>query len=165
MIITFSVQNWRSFKDKATLNMTASLERQHRERLPFIKKFNFRLLPISAIYGANASGKTKFVEALAFLQDFLFRGTLNQDEQIAIQRFKLDNDMLNKPSRFSIDILTDEQIYSYEIALLPEKVIEEKLIVENSSTSHQLFHRLEQEVEFDASFFQRRSNKLSQFHL
>ena len=68
MIINYSIENWRSFRNQVTLNMTAGLETQHRNRVQLIKKFNMHLLPISAIYGANASGKTKLIDSLIFLR-------------------------------------------------------------------------------------------------
>ena len=40
--------------------MIASRERQHNERVPHVNKYKTRILPIAAIYGGNASGKTNF---------------------------------------------------------------------------------------------------------
>jgi AAA15 family ATPase/GTPase len=66
MLISFSLENWMSFRDRVTFSMVASKERQHGERLPKIEKYQMRLLPIAAIYGGNASGKTNFFKALKF---------------------------------------------------------------------------------------------------
>ena len=44
MLIKFSVENWRCFKDKATINLTATNERQHKERLPAVGKYRMMLL-------------------------------------------------------------------------------------------------------------------------
>ncbi len=77
MILMFSVENWRSFREKVTLNMTATAEKQHSERLPIIDKYRLKVLPTAALYGANGSGKTKFIEALAFFQNLVLNGTKN----------------------------------------------------------------------------------------
>lgn len=154
MIMTFSVENWRSFRERATLNMTATSEKQHADRLPAIAKYRLKLLPISAIYGANASGKTKFIEALAFLQNLVLHGTQNQSQKIALERFKLETEWLSKPSRFAIDVLIDELIYTYEISLQPEKILEERLTIQNSCTAYGVFIRIDgQAVSYDTDYF------------
>lgn len=154
MLITFSVENWRCFKDEVTLNMTAGRERQHLERLPTVKPFGLKLLPISAIYGANASGKTKLIEALAFLQQFVILGTQSTDQRIPVQRFKLDSDYLSKPVKFSVDALIDEKLYSYTTQILPEAIVEESLVIETASKSLIVFKRNEKgKIVFGKGFF------------
>lgn len=45
MIISFSVENWMSFRDPVTFSMVASRERQHADRLQKLGKYNTRVLP------------------------------------------------------------------------------------------------------------------------
>ena len=66
MIVSFSIENWMSFRNRATLSMVASRERQHGERVTRLPKYQMRLLPAAAVYGGNASGKTNLFKALAF---------------------------------------------------------------------------------------------------
>lgn len=153
MIIRFSVENWRSFKEPVTLDMVAGSETQHAERLSKIKKFRLKVLPVAAIYGPNASGKTKFVEALMFFQDLIVSGN-KHGEPFDIRRFKLDKDFLKQPTNFSLTALIDGQIYRYELSLLPEKVVHEELTLENSSSSYTLFKRdANGHVVFDEDYF------------
>jgi len=64
MLIEFSVKNYRSIKDKVTLSLLASPDTTHDEQL-IIESKN-RILPVVAVYGANASGKsTLSVSAVA----------------------------------------------------------------------------------------------------
>lgn len=154
MLIRFTVANWRCFKDEAELNMTATAERQHKDRLPAVEKYRMKLLPVAAIYGANASGKTKLVEALAFLQNFISEGTASKTQRIDIQRFKLDPENLKNPTQFSITVLIDGLIYTYELSLLPEKVVFERLTVENTSMAYDVFIRhAGKPIVFDEDFF------------
>lgn len=156
MILMFSVENWRSFREKVTLNMTATAEKQHSERLPIIDKYRLKVLPTAALYGANGSGKTKFIEALAFFQNLVLNGTKNQSQKIPLQRFKLESDYLNKPSKFSIDVLIEGLIYTYEVSLLPEKILEERLTVQNSNTAYDVFTRVDgQPFEYDEDYFKK----------
>lgn len=152
MIINFSVENWGSFKNRASLNMTAGQERQHRERT-CVAKNKLRLLPVAAIYGANAAGKTKLIQALSFLQDLIVRG-VPVDDRISVNRFRLDPNCLQSPAKFSIDLLLDEKIYSYRISLTTDYVAEESLTIEESRIAYDVFKRVHgQEIKFDEDFF------------
>ena len=76
MLVSFTLENFLSFRDEITFSMVASKEKQHRNRLPKIKKpKNSRLLPIAAIYGGNASGKTNLFKAFAVAKNQIVKGT------------------------------------------------------------------------------------------
>ena len=77
-----------SFRDKATFSMIATKERQHGTRIPYLKKYQTRILPIASIYGGNASGKTNLFKALNFMKQFVIRGT-SLEGMIAIEPFRL----------------------------------------------------------------------------
>ena len=82
MLISFALKNWMSFRDTATLTMVASKERQHGERIPRIKKYPLRVLPIAAIYGGNASGKTNLFKAINFDNIIVVFATKNAAKQV-----------------------------------------------------------------------------------
>ena len=73
MIVSFSIENWMSFRNRVTLSMVASRERQHGERVARLGKYQMRLLPAAVMYGGNASGKTNFFKALAFARTQVVR--------------------------------------------------------------------------------------------
>lgn len=60
-----------SFQNRATFSLIASRERQHGGRIPKIPKFKLGVLPIAAIYGGNASGKTNLFKALNFAKGLI----------------------------------------------------------------------------------------------
>lgn len=74
MIISFSIENWMSFGEWVSFSMIAR-ERQHENRVPKGAKYQTRILPVAAIYGGNASGKTNFFKALSFVKGLVLRGT------------------------------------------------------------------------------------------
>ncbi len=129
MLIDFSIENWMSFRDKAYFSMVGSRERQHNERVPRIKKYKAKVLPIAAIYGGNASGKTNFFRALHFVKDMIVDGTL-PDREIPAEPFILDKDYKEKPSNFEITIFIDEKkmLYKYSFSFTKKEVIKESLI-------------------------------------
>ena len=70
MLIQFSVSNFKTFKDKVTLSMVASnydKETREAENVVMNSKHAIRYLKSAVIYGANASGKSKFMEAMMFM--------------------------------------------------------------------------------------------------
>jgi uncharacterized protein len=150
MIISFSVENWMSFRDKATFLMTASKERQHGERVPKVRKYQTRVLPIAAIYGGNASGKTNLFRALNFAKSLVVKGS-QPDSIIAVEGFRLGGDGFEQPSRFSFELLIDEEIYEFSFAVTRKAVLEEKLIRIASSSEKVLYDRCKGKPNFDSS--------------
>ena len=109
MIIRFSVENWMSFRNRVSFSMIASRERQHGERVPRIGKYQTRILPVAAVYGGNASGKTNFFKALSFAKGLAVKGT-QPDSLIPVEPFRLDAKGCDQPTRFSFELLIDETI-------------------------------------------------------
>ena len=140
MIISFSVENWMSFRNRATFSMLASRERQHGERVPRIDKYHIRLLPIAAIYGGNASGKTNLFKALNFVKGLVVKGT-QPDSLITVDPFRLDPQGVDSPVRFSFELLIDENIYEFSFAVTRKAVLEEKLVHITSTSEKVLYNR------------------------
>ena len=141
MLISFSISNWKCFRDEVTFSLVAGREKHFTDRLPRVSKYKLKTLPISAIYGANASGKSALVSALAFAQNFVVRGT-EPDQKIPLKTFLLDKEHRNMNSSFSFTILVDELIYEYSFTLSREKVIYEKLDLILKNSVKNIFERL-----------------------
>lgn len=150
MIISFSIENWMSFRDQATFSMIASRERQHGERVPKLGKYQTRVLPIAAIYGGNASGKTNFFEALYFAKTLVVKGS-GIDSLIPIEPFRLDDEGTDRPSRFAFELLINETIYEFSFAVTRKTVIEERLVVITTTSEKVLYDRRDEAINFDAS--------------
>jgi hypothetical protein len=142
MLISFSISNWKCFRDKVTFSLVAGREKHFTERLPRVSKYKLKTLPISAIYGANASGKSALVSALAFAQYFIIKGT-EPEQKIPLKPFLLDKKHRNRNSSFSFTILVDELIYEYSFTLSREKVIYEKLDLILKKSVKNIFERLD----------------------
>jgi AAA15 family ATPase/GTPase len=150
MLISFSVENWMSFRDKATLSMVASREKQHSERIANIPKYKMKLLPIATIYGGNASGKTNFFKALNFAKRLVVEGT-QLDSRIPIETFLLSAQEKERSVHFAFEILTDETIYDFSFVVTDKAIIEEKLVEINVSSEKVLYHRQHGKPYFDIS--------------
>jgi len=150
MIISFSVENWMSFRDPTTFSMVASRERQHGERVPKLGKYQTRVLPIAAIYGGNASGKTNFFKALNFAKTLIVEGT-RPDSLIPIGIFRLDAEGRSKPSRFAFELLIGETIYDFSFAVTQKEILEERLVKITSTSEKVLYDRRDDNISFDTS--------------
>jgi len=149
VLVHFSVENWMSFRDRIDFTMVSTLERQHRERLSILKKHGIKILPIVAIYGGNASGKTSFFKAFAFLRNLVINGAkLDIDAHIPIDPFLLDPESKGSATVFSISILVKEQIYEFSFSATKEKILEEKLSLVNKTSKKILYHRKEGKPNF-----------------
>ena len=147
MLVNFSVENWMSFRGKAEFSMVATKERQHSDRIAFVKKYRTKILPVSAIYGGNASGKTNLCKALKFVKSFVVNGT-SPDASINLQPFILDSSKIDEPINFSFELLIDETVYKFSFAATKEKVLEERLTKVFSTTEKDLYVRKERKVTF-----------------
>lgn len=148
MLISFSVENWQSFREKATLSMVASREKQHKDRISRIDKYKMGLLPVAVIYGGNASGKSKFFNALKFVQTFVIK-IIQPDSAIPREYFKLDKNCSTRPSKFEIQLLIDNTCYEFSFSVTEQKVVEEKLIKILANSEKILYHRkLGKEISF-----------------
>ena len=104
MLISFSVTNWMSFRDRVTLSMVASRERQHGQRVARLDRYRMGVLPVMALYGGNASGKTNLFKALSFAKTQIVDGSA-PDRRIPVIPFLLDKDCAKQPLRFEFELL------------------------------------------------------------
>ncbi|MDD3535842.1 MAG: ATP-binding protein [Candidatus Cloacimonetes bacterium] len=140
MLISFSVSNWKSIRDEATLSMMAGREDRFRERLPYFNKLDVRILPITAIYGANASGKSVLISAMEFAKRFILFGT-ELEAPIGIKPFLLDDESFTKPSSFVFAISIQDEVYEYSFTLSQAKVLRESLNRVLKTTTQTVFER------------------------
>jgi len=150
VLIKFIVENWMSFHNQSSFSMIATREKQHRGRVPLLKKYKTNILPIAAIYGGNASGKTNFFKALNFVRELVVKGT-QPDSLISVEPFLLDTKDSEQPTRFSFELLIDETIYEFSFAVTRKEILEEKLVQINSDSETILYNRRDGKPNFDVS--------------
>lgn len=135
MIVNFSVQNFRSIKDKITLSFEATKSNDLEDYYIIEPKEGVRLLKLGMIYGANASGKTNILMALEFLRDLILEPTNIKTDTLDVIPFLFD---LNTPldnSIFSIEFYKSGIKYFYEIELNEYSIIREQLNYFNPNKS------------------------------
>lgn len=140
MLLSFTLKNWMSFRQKTTLSMIATRERQHSERVAKLKKFQTKVLPVAAIYGGNASGKTNLFMALNFARAFIVEG-VDPNEYISVEPYRLDSTSTKESSSFEFELLIQDVIFEYSFSVKRNIVVTEKLAVVNSNRKKIIFSR------------------------
>lgn len=110
--------------------MVASSDKEHSSNL--IASENGSLLKVSAIYGANASGKSNLFKAMKVMERLVLSSatSMNLGDRIDyIAPFKLDLGLVEAPSRFTISLIINEILYIYGFAATRDRVWEEWLDV------------------------------------
>lgn len=144
MIIRFSAENYRSIRDKQELTLVATSLKDSADSLVESGEASYSLLPVAAIYGANASGKTNILRAL----NFILRAVENShrrwepSEGVPRKPFALD-DSRERQSSFEIEFILKGTRYRYGFALDSERVQEEWLYAYPNGKQQQWFARSE----------------------
>ena len=141
MLLNFTVGNWMSYRDEASLNMVASLERQHARTLAKIPGFRSKkALPVAAVYGGNASGKTGLFKGMAALKHMI-TGDIGVDELLPIEPFMLERGSASEPTVFDITFLAGKTVYRYVVEATLDGVSYESLERVHEKESVDVFER------------------------
>ena len=151
MILQLSVKNYKVFKDTSTLSLVASnydKDTREDENVFLDAKFKLRFLKSAVLYGANAAGKSKFIEALVFMKQFVLTSSKDslKGEQIAVEPFRLNVDTLKLGSEFEMIFTLKNDIYRYGFEVNREKIIAEWLYHKPKTKEIELFYRDFQEI-------------------
>ncbi|HHT80600.1 MAG TPA: AAA family ATPase [Spirochaetales bacterium] len=139
MLINFTVSNFKSIKDEILFNMAPAkrLQTMKEHVLVANTKKKAEGMPVAAIYGANGSGKTNFIEALAFMKD-----RINNDDVVAAIPFRLaDDDQEKQPSTFSVLFSFEKVVYAYGFSIEGRIVRQEWLSAYYTAKETMLFER------------------------
>jgi hypothetical protein len=127
MLIQLTIQNFLSFRDEVTFSMVGvNSDQQHIDHLAEDAAGKGRsILPIGAIYGANAAGKSNLIEAISLAKNLVVQGT-RSSQTIPVSPFKL-GDYSKQPSKFEFIFTHQGDQYSYGFTLNREQILEEWL--------------------------------------
>ena len=163
MIIMFKVKNYMSFKDEVILDLRATSYKQHPSHILDVND-DLKLLKTTAIYGANASGKSNLISAMFFFEQYIFNQFINKrkNENIDLAShmdLTLDKnsknlepflltDKVNKVSEFDIIFTFNDRMFQYGFECTSEKVINEWYYIDDKK----VFERNNDSVSFGAHY-------------
>jgi len=144
MLLEFSVQNFRSFRDRQTLSLVASADKSLEETHTLATGLASlpRVVCSSALYGANASGKSNLLAALEYMQQLVLHSfRLGPVESTRFVPFRLDQGLQNDPGEFEITVLIEGVRYQYGFRIDAQRVQSEWLLVYKTSKGQAWFDR------------------------
>lgn len=144
MLRRFNVKNFLSFSEREDgrseeFSMISDNARYKKDHL-YIHDSE-KLLKFAAIYGANAAGKSNIVKALSFMRTVIGMGIPRKYTE-KYCKTRVENK--NKPSYFEVELMLNNQIYSYgfEIILSQNRIVSEWLVeIKYDNAENELFVR------------------------
>jgi len=143
---SFRVANHRSIRDEQELQLMPAYDKER------------PAVPVAAVYGANASGKSNLLDALRWMQGAVresFR-VWEADSGIPRVRYRLDGDE-SRPSAFVADLILDGVQWVYGFSVTSEAVQEEWLHTYPHGRERVIFERNGQDIELGSTVPERRS--------
>lgn len=105
MLIQFNFKNYKSFRDEATLDLSAAKMTEFSDRV--VSEGNDKILPMAAIYGANASGKSNIYNAFGYMADYVIESFKYGDEEEKFEEYR--------PTPFLFDSVSNDAESSFEV--------------------------------------------------
>lgn len=142
MLISLSVQNFGSIKEKQVLSFEADKSRHLEEQFVVSPIPNLRLLKLALIYGANSSGKTNILKALDFLRDLVYDAEEKKTTPLKYLPFLFISEDSANSSFIMVEFVQHQTRFKYEIefnktAILRERLFESKSLVFSRETDLQ----------------------------
>ena len=124
MLIQFTIENHRSIKESAVISFAASKDKSLESCLihPDEKR---TLLPVLAVYGANAAGKSNVLHALMTMKDMIVGSSskLSKGQKLPWEPFAGNN----RPTSFEIMYIYNQVRYVYGFSFDAKKIYTEYL--------------------------------------
>lgn len=156
MLLQFNFKNYKSFRDDTILDLTATKISDFNSHVVSIS--NERVLPVAAIFGANASGKSNVQEAFRYMTTYVLESLEYGDEADSKKKktkffkptpFLFDNDSKNAETTFEVYFIDSEEngakTYNYGFSVNNSGVCEEWLNSKAKSSRgvyKTIFHRI-----------------------
>lgn len=109
MLLQFNFKNYKSFRDDTTLDLTATKISEYNHHVVAIG--NEKVLPVSAIFGANASGKSNVLEAFRYMTTYVLHSLSYGGDQSK----RRSKSAFLKPTPFLLDAHSPNEVSSFEV--------------------------------------------------
>ena len=139
MLLQFTVNNFKSIKNTTIFSMATS----SKDEGNFFPIKKYKLLESAILYGANASGKSNFLKAMAFMR----RIVLNRDkvilstDRLLHYPFQLSTETEDSSSSFEMVFFINETKYRYGFEIDESTVYSEWLYADENGKESKLFYR------------------------
>lgn len=149
MLLQFDCANHKSIKDRVSFSMLAGSDNSSEK---FLGKFGkFRVLRSAAIYGANGSGKSNFLDAIRYMRSLVGSSIYFQPGAGQLQlSHKLSSP--ETPSEYDIKFVKDGILYAYGFAVVYDRVDSEYMYYWPKGRKVRIFERQGMEIDTGPKF-------------
>ncbi len=107
MLLNFTMTNYKSFREETVFSMEPDLENEpERISTSVLRDGDHTALATSVVYGANASGKTSLITAMAFFRAIIISNDLNKLDKKTVRLMTNSRQTKSDPMGFTIMFLT-----------------------------------------------------------
>ncbi len=135
--------------------MVAGADSSLKESTFGLEKFGLKLLKSAAIYGANASGKSKLFDAVELMKELILHSAKESqaNEPIPYNPFRLHTDTESAPMEFEIVFVHEKIMYRYGFESTEKEIVGEWLYRKTNVKEIGLFERNYQDISFHKTQF------------
>ena len=156
MLIQFNFKNYKSFREENSLDLSATKMKEFESSVVTVG--GDRILPVAAVYGANASGKSNVYDAFRHMSSYVVNSFKYGDEEekfdaVRPRPFCFDNYSENEDTSFEVYFTVPgdktEKCYNYGFCIGKNGITEEWLNSKAKSAREyrRLFYRDEETLE------------------
>ncbi|MDD3303945.1 MAG: ATP/GTP-binding protein [Clostridia bacterium] len=151
MLIKFKISNFLSFDDAQEISMISGRTRGKEDHIQ--TNDDLKLLKFSALFGANASGKSSLLRAIDFGQGIITKGIRFTNNMYC----KINSKNKDKITTFDFEIMINDKYYSYGFdVLLSKNSIKAEWLYElnKNGEENKIFVReVNKEIELNEKYF------------
>ncbi|MFP8887284.1 AAA family ATPase [Streptomyces mangrovi] len=142
MLLRFQVENHASLRDEQELSLVADDRHEGRAERD-VPRSRYRTVPVAAIYGPNASGKSNVIDAIAWMRDAVLTSFRRWDPTGGVPRrpFALRNDGAAHPSSYGVEFVLESTRYEYGFTVDDRRVLDEWLYSHSGGKPRRLYER------------------------
>lgn len=128
MLLRYIASNFKSIGQQIEFSMLPTLDSSPEQGLRTVQvgSTKFKILQKGVLFGANAAGKSNFVESMRFARDYIVWGQ-RSGCKTGVEQFGTSIAELDDISSFQFTLYAQGQIYDYGFSLDLKQVHEEKL--------------------------------------
>jgi len=152
-LLRFTVENYKSIAGRKTILFTPR-KITDEPKTNVVSNGRIKYLRTCAVYGANSSGKSNLIGAMAQMKN-LVRGSvrLNDDDPLDYTPFILDEDSFLRPTLFEVEFSIEGNIYRYGFSHNAVEICEEWFYMIKKTAEKPFFIRNADGIGIDEKLF------------
>lgn len=161
MLLEFTLKNFKSFKNEATLSLLPGASTSLRSHVIGTKEDKYKILRSAVIYGANGAGKSTLMDGASFMRDMVLNSPNHLvDSKLVVPFFQFDGKCKKLPIFFKIVFTDHNDRYEYSFSFNSNEFLTEELLhYPENGRVRKLFSRKYLEFSFGASLTKGRGFK------